>query len=487
VLLLEAGPDYRTEDTPPEIRSANHFLLFSNERYHWPGLMARGTKTQAPRLYLQGRGVGGTSSINAQVAIRGMPEDFDTWARLGCAGWSSHEVLPAFLRLENDQDFAGTAYHGRGGPVPVCRAAIERWGAVDKALRGAALDCRYGWADDYTAPNATGVSPWAVNCRLDARVSTNDAYLEPARSHSNLTVVGDALVDRVEFDGQRVTGVRVRTAAGWEHQPAKMVVLCAGALHSPALLLRSGIGPADQLRSFGINVIVDSPGVGNNLGEHPALFLLLSMRPEAQTLSIHDRAFNCCLRYSSGLGDTGTNDMMIFSVNHLAGFAENGLSQGALFLSVYQSFSRGTVRLASPAPEVEPDVDFHLLSDRRDFTRLRDGVRRLFELARHPEFAAICEAVQVGMTRFSLDHFDDDQRLDEWMLAECMPFWHAVGTCRMGAVDDPQSVVDAQCRVIGVEGLRVIDASIMPEVPRANTNLTTIMIAEHMAARLSRR
>ena len=487
VLLLEAGIDYRSPETPPEIRSANTLPLLTNERYLWTGLLAHRTPSQALQLYQQGRGVGGSSAINAQVAIRGMPEDFDRWAELGCTGWSSSEVLPSFMRLEGDVNFGDAPYHGRGGPIPVYRAPLDQWGVVDRAFRTTALDLGYGWAEDHNAPHSTGVSPWAMNRRAGARVSTNDGYLEPARQRSNLTIRSHALVDRVEFEGKHAVGVRARTVVGWEQLRAREVILCAGALHSPAILLRSGIGPAADLRALGLPVMADLPGVGSNLCDHPVAFLFLKLRPEARAQSTQERIVNVCLRYSSGLPSTGRNDMLAFPLNLMAGFVEPGLELGALFVSAYQAFSQGSVRLTTPAPEVEPEINCRLLSDERDLVRLRDGMRLLLALTRHPAMAAITEAVHVGVNKLTPEGLAEDHHLDQLLLAECLPFWHACGTCRMGAVNDPHSVVDPECRVRSVEGLRVVDASIMPEVPRANTNLTTIMMAEHVAARLRRR
>lgn len=486
VLLLEAGTDYRSPDTPPEIRSANHFPLFSNEHYLWPKLVARRTNRQEPRLYLRGRGVGGSSTINAQIAIRGLPEDFDRWAELGCTGWSSQEVLASFIRLEDDGDFGDAPYHGQSGPIPIYRAPVEQWGAVDRAFRTAALDLGYPWTDDHNAPHGTGISPWAMNRRAGARVSTNDGYLEPARSRPNLTIRSRTLVDRIEFEEKRATSVQAYTDAGKEQFHAREVILCAGAIHSPAILLRSGVGPAQELRRLGISVVADSPQVGRNLGEHPALFVSFDLAPEAQAHSIHDRVGNSCLRYASGLPGTGENDMVLFPVNLLHGFGELQLSHGGLGVSVMQTFSRGRLRLTTTDLQVDPEIDFQMLSDERDFVRMRGGVRRLFDFARHPAMAAIIKEIHAGMSG-QKPNLNDDEQLGRWLLAECGEFWHACGACRMGASRDRTSVLDPECRVIGVEGVRVVDASVMPEVPRANTNLTTIMIAEHVAAKINQR
>jgi 5-(hydroxymethyl)furfural/furfural oxidase len=206
VLLLEAGLDYRTADTRAELRGPNFVRALDGQRlpqHQWPNLMAQRTPLQPPALYLRGRGMGGSSAINGMAAIRGIPEDFDRWAALGCTGWSFADVLPAFKRLEDDRDFGDQPYHGRGGPIPVSRPPLDRWQPFHLALRDAALALGHGWADDHNAPESTGVSSAALNVRNEQRVSTNDAYLEPARGRPNLTIVGDALVDRVELEGRR--------------------------------------------------------------------------------------------------------------------------------------------------------------------------------------------------------------------------------------------------------------------------------------------
>ena len=244
VLLLEAGPDFRSHEAPYEMRVPNPAAIFTSEEfliYQWPDLKSRRTAQQDPRLYWRGRGMGGSSSINGQIAIRGVPEDYDNWVEAGCDGWGWSDVLPYFNRLEDDMKYANESYHGHGGPIPIYRAPLEDWGAVDKALREAALDFGYGWADDHNAPHTTGVSTYAINSRDYKRVSTNDAYLEPARDRENLTIQGHALVDTVLFEGNRAVGVRVRIEDEWQDIYAREVLLCAGAVHSPAILMRSGI------------------------------------------------------------------------------------------------------------------------------------------------------------------------------------------------------------------------------------------------------
>jgi choline dehydrogenase len=491
VLLLETGPDYRAADAPAEMRSANPLGIMNAERfptYQWPQLLARRSSAQEPRLYDRGRGMGGSSAINWQVAHRAMLEDYDLWAAEGCAGWSGEELLPAMNRLEDDLDFGDAPYHGRGGPITISRPPLWRWGKVDLALLHAGLDLGYPWHADLNAPGSTGISAAPVNRTTDCRVSTNDAYLEPARDRPNLTILGDTHVDSVLFDGPRAVGVRALGPGGWSEHAAREVILAAGSVFTPPILIRSGIGPAEDLRVLGIPLLRDLP-VGRNLSDHSAVGVHLNLRPEARATSWEDRLLICYIRYSSGLCGAGENDMVIGSRN-LNGYDEGGLAAGALSVLTWQNFSRGALRVVDPDPLAMPEIDENLLSDERDLIRLRDGARRLFAIARHPAVQAISASMALSkgvMHTADLtidDVAGDDKALDAWLLATVRDTWHLAGTCRMGTPDDPRSVVDPDCRVLGVEGLRVIDGSIMPNVPRANTNLTCMTIAEHMAQRL---
>ncbi len=486
VLLLEAGQDFRSADTPEHISIPNPMRAIGDDGFRWPQLMARRTARQEPRLLWRGRAMGGSSTINGQIAIRGIPDDFRRWEAAGCAGWGWAGMLPYFRKLETDMNFGDAPYHGDRGPIPVYRAPPEAWGSVDRALRDAALGLGYGWCEDHNAPEGTGASPFAINSVNGRRVSTNDGYLEPARGRGNLHIVGDALVEAVQLEGNRphASGVRVR-AGGQVHAPraTREVILCAGAIHSPALLQRSGIGPAALLHGLGIAVRADRP-VGENLLDHPIIGALLHLRPEARVHTLMHRHTNCCLRYGSGLGGAGENDMIMIAGN-LAGalLSQSGpdAARGRLAVSVYQAFSQGHVRIATPDPAIDPAVEERMLSDERDLVRLRDGVRRLREICLHRGVQDVAERVEYGVSGRSMTEALDDAALDEWLFAECSDAQHASGTCRMGAADDPRAVVDPQCRVIGCTGLLVVDASIMPEVPRANTHLTTVAVAERMA------
>jgi choline dehydrogenase len=486
VLLLEAGRDFRSAETPEHIRIPNPMRAIADDDYRWPQLMARRTERQEPKLLWRGRAVGGSSTINGQIAIRGVPDDFERWAALGCAGWGWDDVLPFFNRLETDVNFGEAPWHGDSGPIPVYRAPVANWGRVDRALKDAAAALGYGWCEDHNAPEGTGASPYAINSRAGVRVSTNDGYLEPARGRANLTIIGNALVSRLRFEGNRphATGVDLRIAGeSFSPRASRGVVLCAGAIHSPAILQRSGIGPAALLTSLGIPVVSALP-VGENLLDHPIIPLFLRLRDTAMVDTPMHRHTNCCLRYASGLGGAGENDMIVIAGN-LASFGGGDFTLGRLALSVYQAFSQGSVRISTVDPDVDPEVHERMLSDARDLVRMRDGVRRLEALAATAAVKAIASRVEYGLTGRSIEQPFDAAELDDWLFDECSDAQHASGTCRMGAEDDPRSVVDPQCRVIGCTGLRVIDASIMPEVVRANTHLTTVMIAEKMAAEMT--
>jgi choline dehydrogenase len=476
VVLLEAGPDHRSADGTHEMRSPNPSrILRSPSPFTWPEVRAARTAAQRPYRYWRGRGVGGTSAVNGQIAIRPGPEDFGRWP----SGWAWDDVLPAFVRLEDDEQFGDAPYHGTGGPIPIHRAPLDAWEPVDLALRAAALDAGHPECPDHNAPTGTGVSPFAINSRGGRRVSTNDAYLEPARARPNLRVIGDCLVDRVRFDAQRrARGVRARVDGEWRDIDADVVVLAAGAVHSPAVLQRSGIGPADALlEPLGIDVIVDLP-VGASLMEHPIAYCVLRLNDEGRASSVDARHTNCTVRYSSGLADGGRNDLMLIG-NNLVGAEDASRGIGILGVALEQSRSRGNVRVLSPDPELDPIVELDMLSDDDDLLRLRDGTRRLFDLVRHPSVRSIAAGVTAGRGT-AIDDLADDDALDRWLLAECIDGNHAAASCPMGPV------LDGRCAVHGVTGLHVVDASSFPTITSANPHLTVVMLAEVMADRLAR-
>jgi 5-(hydroxymethyl)furfural/furfural oxidase len=492
VLLLESGPDIDPDNTPDEMKSANPLAIMDPARFPqftWPELLVRRTSHQAPRVYDRGRGAGGSSSINWQVAHRAMLEDFDGWAEQGCTGWTGEELLPAMNRLENDLDFGDAPYHGNSGPITIARPPVARWGTVDLTLLECGLDRGHPWHHDLNAPESTGACAVPLNRASDNRVSTNDGYLAPARQRQNLTVVFNAHVDRVLFEGDRATGVAAIVDGQQRHFNGDEVIIAAGSTFSPGILMRSGIGPEDHLHELGIEVRQNLQ-VGKNLVDHASVGVQLYLKEHARCPNWTDRHSNLYIRFSSGHPDTGQNDMVLSSRN-LNGYDDAGLHRGALAVNLWQTFSRGELRLLDANPLSMPEINQHLLSDQRDLTRLRDGARQLFDIATSRQVTDIADDVVLAQgldvaTDRRISDLKSECEIDQWMLESVRDTWHLVGTCRMGTPDDPRSVVDPDCRVLGTEGLRVIDGSIMPDVPRANTNLPIMAIAEHMAHRINR-
>jgi 5-(hydroxymethyl)furfural/furfural oxidase len=495
VVLLEAGPDWRGSEAPRQLRSLNGWRALDESAcaaFQWRGLESRRTAVQDPRPHVRGRGLGGGSTVNGMMAVRAVPDDYDRWASFGCPGWSFAEMLPYLRRMETDADFGDLPYHGSDGPIPVQRLPRERWGPADNALAEAALRLGYPWCEDHNAPSATGVSPFGFNARGGARVTTNDGYLEPARERPNLRVLGNATVDRVVLEAGRAIGVSARIENDQIDVHAQRIVLCAGAIHTPAILLRSGIGPEGSF--------VRLP-VGEGMQEHPLALFWLFPRPEARP-DLDARQANCLVRYSSELEGAGANDMLIASVNHTlaiegdashlvmndqsgtwggAGGGQAAGGPGLLCVWVNQELSRGRLTLASPDPDVGPRIEQRLLDDPRDLRRMRDGVKRCRELIATGVFDKAFQRTAIDMSGTSLEALSDDAAIDAWLMATVGDTGHISGTCRMGAPEDPRSVVDHRGRVLGLEGVWVADASVFPEVPRANTNLPTIAAAERLS------
>jgi choline dehydrogenase-like flavoprotein len=393
--------------------------------------------------------------------IRGIPEDYQRWAdQLGCDGWGWSEMLAAFRSIEDDVDYGGDDRHGKGGPIPLARLPYHELAPMDRAVRAALRELGYPESDDYHAADATGLSRWAFTWRDGHRVSTNDGYLEPARSRANLTIRGGVQVDRILLDGRRAVGVR--TAAGEEIEAGEVVV-SAGALHSPPILLRSGIGVDDGLP------------VGRGLRDHATAGFLLALQPHGRRASADDPVVSSLLRYSSELADAGPNDMQMVWFDAL-GTDDAGRAMAQLASAVMRPFSTGQVYLRSDDPLDDPVVDCRFLSDERDLVRLRDGVRRMIDVVGQPSMQAVAESVIVPQA--TLEQLDCDQAIDDWLPLVVTDYVHPVGTCRMGRPDDNHAVVDLDCTVRGHESLRVVDASVLPDIPRCNTHSTTVAVAE---------
>jgi choline dehydrogenase-like flavoprotein len=491
VLVLEAGRDWRATEAPPALRSSN-IIPFMHDRqnqlaWQWSDLHTRRSRAQAPKYYWRGKALGGSSTVNAQIAIWGVAEAFDSWAESGCEGWSREEVLPLFARLEDDPTMVGVAHHGQGGPIPVYRAPLESWGPVDKALREAALACGYPWNPDLNDPEKEGVSCYPINSRNFERVTTNDGYLEPARGRANLTIRGGALVEKIIIEDGRAVAVRVMLDGEWQEIRAREIVLSSGAIHSPAILLRSGLGPAAELSALGIPVVADMPHVGKHFHDHAICRTNLALKPGYISRDPKQRHTNSCVTYTSGLGGGGFRDMIFIGFNHrYLGQGDLPGPMGGVAAGIYDVFSRGELTLTSADPRIDPIVEENMLSDHRDVIRMRDAVRRLAELAAQPALTEIATDFSFGESGLPIAQVASlpTAELDALMLDQVNDMQHASGTCKMTAYEDPRGVVDPDLKVKGLEGLRVADASIMPYDCRANTHFTCVMIGEWLARRM---
>ncbi len=537
VLLCEAGQDTPHGNVPPEILDSYPGTAYFDPRFHWIELKVhtevishnRPEIDRPPlRKYEQARVMGGGSSINGQLANRGAPTDYDEWEARGAAGWNWNAVLPYFKKVERDMDFDGP-WHGKDGRIPVRRIFPDMWNGHAKAVAKAFEQAGFEFILDQNGEYEDGYFPITISNLYDRRVSAAIGYLDPGtRMRSNLTISPLTQVTALLFEGTRCVGVKA-VVDGKEtefrvNSGHGEVIVSSGAIHSPAHLLRSGIGPAGHLRDLGIDVVANVPGVGQRLMDHPSISVSSFIKPDARLNNMTRRHILLALRYSSGIGDAPDGDMFVASVSKSAWHAV-GEQIASLLAAVYKTFSEtGQVKLASHDWRAEPVVEFNLLSDRRDLERLMDAFRRLgamqisaalSEATSDPFPASYTEKVRkIGVVnnknkritdviaklldgpawlrRYVIEkvivegyRFDqlmhDDEALEDFIRKAAIGVWHATCTCRMGAEDDPMAVTDNQGRVRGVAGLRVVDASLFPCVPCANTNFPTLMTAEKIA------
>ena len=482
VLLLEAGPDYPNfEYLPEDVKNGNNFYYAAYHGGHTWGYMGRATETQPTFIIPRGRVTGGSSAVNAQAVFRGVPADYDEWAEWGNDEWSFTKCLPYFRKMETDQDFPGDDWHGSDGPVPVRRYKLEDMQPVPQAFYQAARDVGFRDDPDQNHPESTGVGPRVLNNQAGVRMSMALCYLDPARHRLNLNIRGDVHTRRVLFDGKRAKGVEVDSGGETFTIEANEVILSGGAIGSPQVLLLSGVGPEEHLREMGIPVVHASPGVGQNLRDHPAIFLYyvpvppFSDDPNVPSIQVG-------IRYTCEGSET-PNDMQITPIRVVSQYRPATVrtdKPGPLTgfsCALQNARTAGTLRLASTDPHAHPALDYNYLADPWDRYRLRTAVRVCLEMAEKPAMQGVL-AERLSPTD---DDLASDDALDAWLLANVNTQHHSSGTCKMGPDSDPMAVVDQQGRVKGLEGLRVVDAAIMPNVIRANTNATVIMMAERIA------
>jgi len=527
VLLVEAGPDAVPGTEHPDI--LDPFPISSgNSDFHWAGLVVEresigGENAAGVSIpYVKGYGVGGGSNVNGMAVDRGIPEDYNDWCASGAGDWAWESVLPYFKKLERDLDFSRdttASMHGSEGPMPVRRLPRSRWAPFTAAMGDALQRRGFALIDDYTADFRDGLSSVPTNSLPEGRVSASMAYLNrEVRSRPNLQILADARVDRIDLVGRRAAGVFVRAKGANLLLRGRQIIACCGAIGSPSLLLRSGIGPAEHLKMLGIGVARHLSGVGMNLQNHPCVSLTTYLRRESFQPRDNPWFLQNWLRFSSGYQRCSHGDMHLMQFNKTA-WHSLGRRVGMVAISVLQSFSRGRVQLCNPDPDSSARVRFNLLTDPRDCDRLIAGVRFALDLLSDPRVArhhdqifhphvglvanlarrnlwnafkasAIARILDCAPMRRALLAtsaiapdvlLSDDEALREFVQRCVHPQAHDCGTCRMGLATDPETVVDDTGRVHGMESLRVADASIFPSIPRGYPHFVVLMLAEKIA------
>ena len=479
VLLLEAGPDYPDFDTLPDDVKYGYSPTASEmgAPHNW-SFVGTATPAQPNEIAVpRGKVMGGTSAINGQVFLRGVPEDYDRWASWGNEEWSYINLLPYFRKLETDTDVQDD-FHGSNGPVPVVRHKPENWLPLQHAFKASCLDQGYAEIYDHNNPDATGFGPFPMNNPNGVRMSTALSYINPNRHRLNLTIRPNVLVRRILVEDGRATGLEVESGGEIFQMEAGQIILSAGAIASPQILMLSGIGPAKHLQEKGITIVADLPGVGQNLRDHPLVAVRVKTKDDFP-LDPDAPRLQTVLRYTAG-GSENRNDMQIFPSSFSTPLGGDPLAEeGIRFTCMLElAESAGELQLNSADPKEQPFIDCRYLEAPRDRERLREGVRIIIDMMEHESFKDIVEEL-ISPVESDLE---SDETLDQWMLENVWIGQHLSGTCKMGSDSDPMAVVDQYGRVHGIQGLRVADASIMPDVIRANTNATTIMIGERVAA-----
>ena len=468
VLLLEAGPAYAPDAFPPALLDAR---ILDDPRHDW-GYTARATD-QAPNIRAaRGKVLGGSSAVNAGVAIRPRPADFAKWGAHGADGWTFADVLPTFKLMENNP--AGEdAYHGRTGPLPVRQLTDEELTPSQAGFIGAAVAHGFKRVRDFNGADQDGVSGHSVNVVDGIRENAAIVFLTAGvRRRPNLTIRGDVTIDRVLFHGTAAAGV---AAADGTVYRAGEVILSAGSYGSPAILLRSGAGPADELTALGIGVVADLP-VGRRLLDHPYFHTAHALAPGHLEMT---PAVGAILWAASSEAAPGELDLNI-TATHLIppSYSPTG-GVIALSASVVLPESTGTLKLASRDPGVAPLIDCNFLDTGRDARRMLEGVKLARDFARSPDLASlIAGELTPG------DAVAGDSALAAFIAGNLATYYHPSSTAPMGGPADPQAVVDPAGAVMGTSGLRVVDASIIPDTPSTVLNLTVMMLAERIYQRV---
>ena len=477
VLLLEAGPDYPNPDNlPDDIKFGNTRAAQNEDSIHNWAFRGTITEEQGEIHVAQGKVIGGSGSVNGQVFLRGLPEDFDSWASWGNDEWSYLQVLPYFRNMERDLDIRDD-FHGSEGSIPISRRDSSTWTAIQTAFHSACLQAGFPTTGDMNGPNSSGVGTIPMNNHGGVRMSAAITHLDPVRHRLNLTVRGNVFVRKILFQDLRAVGVEVESGGEVFNVEAEEVVLSAGALKSPHLLMLSGIGPKDQLVEFEIPLTHHLPGVGQNLWNHPIAGISFRVK-DWVTLSPDVAAARIALRYTSQ-GSRDANDMQLMTNSVFSPLTGEILADRVTLISCCLELPDGSgyLRLASADPHVQPSFDYRYFQDSNDIRRMREAIRLGVKLLESDAYRDVAEQ-RISPTD---DDLATDDVLDRWIRRAVGTAHHVSGTCKMGPDSDPMAVVDQHCRVKGISNLWLADSSVMPKVPRANTNATAIMIGERVA------
>jgi choline dehydrogenase len=479
VLLIEAGAGYGTvEAFPAAIRDGLGGSAAAPGQAHiWP-FVAQLT-AQVQRSIPRGKVLGGSSAVNGTYFMRGTPSDFDRWAALGNPGWSYADVLPAFRRSETDLDFGESAVHGGDGPMPVSRHLDGPVHPITDAFFAASAALGFPEERDKNAPGDPGVGRIPLNLLAQTRLNAGMAYILPRLGAANLELLADTHVRRVLFSGTRAIGVEAQRHGQAVRILGDQIVLAAGAINSPHLLLHSGVGAAAELHAHGIPLVHDLPGVGHGLMDHPSVHVTFASRGSleraAQTPMLQ-ASLSLTTPDSRTPGDIEILALLVAGGQQGHGTADSP-SEFTLEVLLQQEDSRGEIALVSADPTVAPAIHSHYLTTGSDRERLRAGVHTAVGLLRDAAFAPILGSILQPLPR----DLASDRQLDRWIETNIMTGFHTTSTCRMGPAEDPLAVVDHECSVHGLEGLRIADCSVMPEITSHGPAATALMIGERVA------
>ena len=486
MLLLEAGPDYPDlESLPEEVKygyATGTEISTSDHNWQYTARGTDNTEISVPR----GKVTGGSSAINGQIFLRGIPQDYDNWSDMGNDLWDYQQLVPYFNKVETDttyQDDPGD-FHGSDGPIICHRFPRDRWLPASNAFEQACLDAGFPACEDANAPGTTGVGPLPLNNPNGIRWSTAVGYLGLSRHRLNLTIRPEVFVKKIIFDtsGQNpiARGVEVVSGEDTFTVEGEEIILSAGAVVSPQILMLSGVGPENHLSGHGIKTIKDAPGVGQNLADHPMVYVTWKTKPEVDLDALGPR-IQLTLRYTAD-GSNLDNDMIVYMMAVASDRPERGGLRTEPIgiqtnLCINLAKGKGEIKLNSNDYRDQPYLDYNYLAEEEDRRRFRDGVRMLVGLETHADMSSMIEE---RLTPLDVD-LESDASLDSWLMKEVTTGHHISCTNKMGPQSDPYSVVDQTGKVYGVENLRVVDASIMPECVRANINVTVMTMAERIS------